>query len=298
MTDFCEQAEEQKARLSGAADHSLHIQRIKNARKAVGEGASVVVASGNSSFDSKFTQGFKELCANLKKRKLEESATSEDNQDGMSTKNPATPERISYTSIPDSTPSTGELLASRDSTSKTEDSSEGPQPANKDAPTTRPEVRSPEDSVIDSDVSVITKSSPHHNASQSRSLATAQELPIIRPQKEFVPPDETVRQCSEDSNSSSVVVMPSKALNPPAAVGSVTSPQATQKTRQKRHLSEAEEEISLHEWRAKLLRIVGDRSSAPSSVGPWNCPRCTFYNDVRIGSRSKCAMCESPRATS
>ena len=167
---------------------------------------------------------------------------------------------------------------------------------------TQSEVKSPEP-VIGSDLgsrrgSVITKSSTHHNASQVRSATTAPELPIIPPQKAFAPPTDTVYQCSEDSNSSSVVILPSRAVKPPETVGLVTNHQATQRTRQKKNPSDAGEEISLQEWRAKLLRIVGDRSSAPSSVGPWNCPRCTFYNDVRIGSRSKCAMCESPRAVS
>ncbi|KAI2510167.1 single-stranded DNA-dependent ATPase [Fragilaria crotonensis] len=183
-------AEEQKARLSGAADHSLHIQRIKNARKAVGEGASVVVASGNSSFDSKFTQGFKELCASLKKRKLEESATSEENKDHRSTKDPGTPEQISDSSIPESASSKAKLPASQDFVSKTEDLSANSLSVNKEALKTQSEVKSPEEPVIGSDSgsrqgSVITKSSTHRNASQVRSVTTAPELPVIPPPKGF-----------------------------------------------------------------------------------------------------------------
>jgi hypothetical protein len=30
--------------------------------------------------------------------------------------------------------------------------------------------------------------------------------------------------------------------------------------------------------------------------GPWECPRCTYFNKVRIWSNAECQMCDSPRS--
>ena len=295
------QAEEQKAMLSGAADHTLHIQRIKNARKAVGEGASVVVASGNSSFDTKLTQGFKDLCANLKKRKLEDPAASEGTQRCTPTPELGTPQQISCSSIACDASSQADILDLAHP--KAEDSSDGPPSARKDAHRPRTEVESFEEPAIPShSVSgptfVASQLSAHHNAAHIRPYSSAPALPAIPPQQAFRPSNEIIPAISEDSNSSSVVFVSKQALKAPDAERSVINPQTTSGTHSKSNLTEEEESISIQQWKSKLRNIVNDRSCDPPSVGPWNCPRCTFYNTVRIGSRSKCAMCEGPRATS
>lgn len=38
-------------------------------------------------------------------------------------------------------------------------------------------------------------------------------------------------------------------------------------------------------------------SHAPSIIGPWDCPYCTFRNEYFISSQAKCQMCEKPRQT-
>ena len=36
-------------------------------------------------------------------------------------------------------------------------------------------------------------------------------------------------------------------------------------------------------------------NSTPSTIGPWSCGACTYLNEINIGSRDKCEMCETPR---
>ena len=36
-------------------------------------------------------------------------------------------------------------------------------------------------------------------------------------------------------------------------------------------------------------------NSTPSTIGPWSCGACTYYNEINIGSRDKCEMCDTPR---
>jgi hypothetical protein len=91
---------------------------------------------------------------------------------------------------------------------------------------------------------------------------------------------------------SSVVFVSRQALKARDAERSLTDPQTMSGKHSKRNLTEEEESISLNQWKSKPRKIVSDRSYDPPSVGPWNCPRCTFYNTVRIGSRSKCALLE------
>ena len=37
------------------------------------------------------------------------------------------------------------------------------------------------------------------------------------------------------------------------------------------------------------------RLSTTSIVGKWQCPRCTFFNEIHIGSRAHCEACRTPR---
>jgi hypothetical protein len=39
------------------------------------------------------------------------------------------------------------------------------------------------------------------------------------------------------------------------------------------------------------------RNSTPSTIGPWSCPQCTYHNEINIGSRDKCEVCDGPRPT-
>jgi len=39
------------------------------------------------------------------------------------------------------------------------------------------------------------------------------------------------------------------------------------------------------------------RNNTPSTIGPWSCPQCTYHNEINIGSRDKCEVCDGPRPT-
>ena len=269
--------------LTGAADHSLHIKGIKDARKAAGEGASVLVGSGNSTFDKKLSQGFKDLCANLKKRKVEEAKSADCRQENIASKSPngnrehrlkksMFDDGCTESESVDSTIEEPRTIAISDATIHSDSEVE----------------------IMDIPTRICSSNKLHCDRFRISSSDSDPEFPTIPPQKGFKSSNETCFDHLVGSNHGSHVAMSSRSLGNPTETISSPSGQFTQASV---YLSKASSSVDAIMTKVRT-RNQHYRSSAPSSVGPWNCARCTFFNKIRIGSRSKCEMCESPRTAS
>lgn len=111
------------------------------------------------------------------------------------------------------------------------------------------------------------------------------------------------RKDDENSNDSSVVVLlPSTQRMPSPSPSSnivIPSPNTSEKTSKEKIL---DEEVSAaknvkERKRAKALIHETTHRSKRSSVGPWNCTHCTFYNKNATWSTARCEMCRSVRSS-
>jgi hypothetical protein len=86
--------------------------------------------------------------------------------------------------------------------------------------------------------------------------------------------------CRHDEVGVELVTKPQLGVIPPHRIERTNESMTSQQQRMKKRIKTSSSMTS---------------TTSLSTVGPWNCLTCTFYNEVRIGSRSKCEMCESPR---
>jgi rubrerythrin len=269
--------------MSGVADHGTLVKRIKESCKAVGEGSNVEITSGNETFDEKLSLGFKSLCAELKKRKQR-------NHEGMYT---ATLEKLEPTkkrgknNPKESKPQSimvDESIVIYDKEMKGQNSVSTDCPKSSSSPS---KVECIESANLSGSSESNSGGSSHISVS-CHAYSSDSTVPDSPPTSTQVP-----LQCDDTRNplnnldDSNVKDTTSVALESPENT-SMASPMVNHE--------------STHNHKAKrvqsrlLKRNHNTDASLPSTIGPWNCSKCTFFNEALIGSRAKCEICGNPRA--
>jgi hypothetical protein len=269
--------------ISGIADHGTLLKRIKETCKAVGEGSNVEITSGNAAFDEKLSLGFKSLCTQLKKRKKEkleslDNPITEGNEPSCKKKK---------TCPPDSKPQGYTANNSIKNYNKKEEC----QSIEKNSRPKSNSLDSVGECLEASNLSIALKVNDEETSQKciSSNVSTAASTPLRSPH--FAPqvamlcddtrnPINNSSSTDTDDTSSIIQVSPSNS--------SKASPMVIHKSVHNHHMKRVQSRL--------LKRNHITDNSLPSTIGPWNCSKCTFYNEALIGSRAKCEICGNPRA--
>ena len=251
----------------------MHVEKLKESRKAVGEGAAVSISSGNQSFDSMMKTNFASLIANVKKRKaveklkqLEEKKVEEIVEDKHSPLSSVVP--VSTTECYKNSLRGNEKEQQNSSDSLFEDIDHlksGCITSEVDEDVLKKNYDDMQDLNVNPESDLKQNSLPYHLEE------TYSEVP------------DSIKNCSPIHEHRNPFPMATTPTSSSPAQTITATPNSTGLS-----LSNASSVT-------EVITAPSLDSKSPSIVGPWSCNKCTYLNTIRKWSIARCEMCDAKR---